>query len=370
MKTVTDAVETKKKIRLKNRLVMAPMGTQQSLFNDCVSLNDLVYYGNRSGAPAMIITGAAQVQANGRTMPGMFGVYSDKHIGGLTQLSKIIKRTESKAILQIFHAGRMTSSKNNGGNIVVSPSPIKSERLGFDEPQELTPVEIEKLINDFEKATLRAIQAGFDGIELHGAHTYIIQQFFSPHSNQRSDEWGGTVERRYHFIDILTNRISETIKNSSNPQFIFGYRISPEEYETPGIRFEDTLFLVEHLVEKSIDYLHVSTNHYLKVSSSKKYRDFPMLKYIQKLTTGKTLLMGVGGVRTNRDIETILEYCDLIAIGSPMIADNNFAEKLLNDEAHNSQKFKQLPKMSDFDNLFDYVQGIRNDKINYLEEKL
>ncbi|EMS74316.1 Putative NADH-dependent flavin oxidoreductase [Enterococcus durans IPLA 655] len=360
---------TIKDIILKNRLVMSPMGTQQSLFNDRVSLDDLYYYHNRAGAPSLVITGAAQVQANGRSLPGMFGAYSDTQINGLQKLANTIKAKGSKAILQIFHSGRMTSQKNTDGRPIVGPSPIKSEREEFDLPRELTESEIEELITDFVKATQRAILAGFDGIELHGAHTYIVQQFFSPNSNHRSDKWGGNIEKRYYFIDVLTNRITQTIEKSENPNFIFGYRISPEEYETQGIRFEDTLYLIKKLVKKPIDYIHVSVNHYLKVSRSPEYSQYPMLKYIKEITNDKTLLMGVGGIRTNEDANTALDFCDLIAVGSPMIADLNFAEKLLKGELKDDNHYRDLPKLNDLNDLFDYVQTIRDKKEKNLIDK-
>lgn len=114
---------------------------------------------------------------------------------------------------------------------------------------------------DFGEATRRAIQAGFDGIELHGANTYLLQQFFSPHSNRRTDKWGGSVEKRMTFALEVIKRVHETVEKYANRPFIVGYRISPEEIEEPGIRMADTLQFIDVLAEQPIDYLHVSMGY-------------------------------------------------------------------------------------------------------------
>ena len=122
----------------------------------------------------------------------------------------------------------------------------------------MTEEEITTKILAFGEATRRAIEAGFDGVEIQGANTYLLQQFFSPHSNRRSDQWGGTMEKRMAFPLAVIESVKQSIAEHANAPFIIGYRVSPEEKETPGITMEDTLQLVDVLAEQELDYIHVS----------------------------------------------------------------------------------------------------------------
>src|SRR5699024_2667149 len=131
-----------------------------------------------------------------------------------------------------------------------------------ERPRELTEAEIIALIGSYQQATERAIRAGFDGVEIHGANTYLIQQFFSPHSNRREDQWGGSREKRFKFINDLVDAVTDTVDNSNVNDFIVGYRFSPEEFETPGLRLDDTFYLIDQLCHKPLDYLHISFDDY------------------------------------------------------------------------------------------------------------
>ncbi|MDZ7835185.1 MAG: hypothetical protein U5K84_07385 [Alkalibacterium sp.] len=134
-------------------------------------------------------------------------------------------------------------------------------------PKELTDGGINILIHQFGSAVRRAIDAGFDGVELHGANTYLLQQFFSPHSNQRTDKWGGSIEKRLTFPLEVVKHCQSIIDQYAKKPFLLGYRFSPEEIETPGIRIDDTLYLVDALINEEIDYLHLSVNYYYQPSS-------------------------------------------------------------------------------------------------------
>ena len=124
--------------------------------------------------------------------------------------------------------------------------------------RELTSIEIDEIITAFGEATRRAIEAGFDGIEIHGANTYLIQQFYSPFTNSRTDKWGGSRENRMRFPLAVLKACQEAIKKYANRPFILGYRFSPEEPSTPGLTMADTFYLVDVLAECGLDYLHVS----------------------------------------------------------------------------------------------------------------
>ena len=190
----------------------------------------------------------------------------------------------------------------------------------------------EKIIEDFKKATERAIIAGFDGVELHGANTLLIQQFFSPHSNRREDEWGGSLEKRFTFIDKLVDAVTNVIDNSGKKEFILGYRLSPEEYEMPGIRLEDTLYLVDKLADKNIDYLHMSLPKYNAISRmSGHYREKPMAYYIHEKINGRVPLITVGNITNKAEVNEALENSEIVAIGRGLITDPRWVSKVIEE---------------------------------------
>jgi len=248
----------KKNLTVKNRIVIPPMTEEMSFANGEVTSDELRYYYIHSGGAGIYITGTSNVNDLGKGFEGELSSASDKFIPSLTKLADAIHKNGTKAILQIFSAGRMSSTAILRGQQPVSASAVKSTRNNAEVPRPLTEAEIEQTIKDFGDATRRAIIAGFDGVEIHGANTYLLQQFFSPHSNRRTDKWGGSVEKRMTFPLAVVDEVQKAIEKYADRPFLLGYRISPEEIEEPGIRFDDTLKLVDALKEKPIDYLHVS----------------------------------------------------------------------------------------------------------------
>lgn len=366
MNNIDDKLVFRRGLALKNRVVMAPMTTKMSFFDGVVTTDELQYYALRSGEVGAVITAAANVQANGKGWEGELGVYDDKFIPGLSKLSSAIKKNGTKAILQIFHGGRMTNSTVLRGESTVSPSAIPAERPGSETPRELADFEIVELIEDFKKATERAIKAGFDGVELHGANTYLIQQFFSPHSNRREDEWGGTMERRFKFINDLVDGVTEIVDNSEVSNFIVGYRFSPEEYENPGIRFADTLYLVDKLADKPLDYLHISLNDFNRVSVSDDFKEYSMLKYVHEKINGRVPLIGVGDVRTRTDAEEVLTNAEIVAVGRALIIDPHWTDKVLSGQEQLIRR-----ELSQFDReeliiengLWAFLEGMMPDRL-------
>ena len=319
-------------VTLKNKLIMAPMTTKMSYFDGVITTDELNYYALRSGEVGAVITAAANVQEIGKGWEGELGVYSDIHLDGLSKLASTIKKKGTKAILQIFHAGRMTDNKILRGEQPVAPSAVKAERPDAIVPRELSESEILQLIEDFKRATVRAIKAGFDGVEIHGANTFLIQQFFSPHSNRTSDRWGGSVEKRFTFINQLVDSIIHTVNNYAHAPFIVGYRFSPEEHETPGIRFKDTLYLVKQLANKNIDYLHVSLNDYKRISMSHEYKEKTILEYIHETINEKVPLIGIGDVRTREDAENVVQHSELIGLGRILLSEPHWVNKVLTNK--------------------------------------
>lgn len=347
--TFLDPYTIKDGLTLRNKVLMAPMTTSSSSTEGEVTDEELIYYLVRSNGPGAVITACAYISSEGQAFPNGMSVAKDHHVEGLSKLAKVIKLQGAKAILQIYHGGRMSQRKYNGGRQPISPSSIRAERKWADTPKELTDGGINILIHQFGSAVRRAIEAGFDGVELHGANTYLLQQFFSPHSNQRTDKWGGTLEKRLTFPLEVVRHCQAIIDEHADRPFLLGYRFSPEEMETPGIRIEDTLYLIDALINEKIDYLHLSVNYYYQPSlvGFRNYKQQVPTK-IGRHINNKVPLISVGSIKTPSDAEKALDYSQLIALGKQLIIDPKWVQKIENDDEQSIQTFLKLSQKTSY----------------------
>jgi len=316
-------------ITIKNRIVIPPMTEAAALENGAVSADELKYFDIHTGGVGMFIIPTMNVSDDGKGFEGEPSVASDKFMPGLKKLANTVKQDGTKAILQIFHAGRMSNSKILRGVQPVSASAVAALRPNAETPRELTETEIEQIIDDFGQATRRAIQAGFDGIELHGANTYLMQQFFSPHSNHRTDKWGGSLENRMRFALEIIKSVHAAVEKYADDKFIVGYRISPEEIEEPGIRLDDTLKFIDVLADQPIDYLHVSMGYAWRTSLNDKSDDEPIILKVKRTVNNRLPLISVGSVETPVDAEKLIDAgIDFAAIGRESIRDPKWVQKV------------------------------------------
>lgn len=319
----------KKNITVKNRIVIPPMTEEMSFSNGEVTTDELRYYRMHSGGAGIFITATSNVNPLGKGFEGELSVADDKFIPSLKKLADAIHKDGTKAILQIFSAGRMSSTAILRGQQPVSASAVKATRRNSETPRELTESEVEQTIKDFGQATRRAIAAGFDGVEIHGANTYLIQQFFSPHSNRRTDKWGGTLEKRMAFPLAVVDAVQSAIDEFADRPFLMGYRISPEEIETPGIRFADTLKLIDALKDKPLDYLHVSMGDVWRKSLNDDSITTPLNLTIKK-HIGDLPLIAVGDIQTPADAEKVLdEGIDFAALGRETLREPQWVQKVV-----------------------------------------
>ncbi|RWX56170.1 NADH-dependent flavin oxidoreductase [Photobacterium chitinilyticum] len=321
---------------LKNRIVMAPMTIQSAFFDGGVTQEMVDYYASRSGDAGAIIVESAFVENYGRAFPGALGINSDSKIAGLKKLATAIKAKGSKAILQIYHAGRMANGEYNGGHQPISASPVAALRDSAETPIEMTQEQIEGMIESFGHAVNRAILAGFEGVEIHGANTYLIQQFFSPHSNRRTDKWGGNIEKRTAFPVVILEEVKRVVASHQLTDFIIGYRFSPEEIEEPGIRFEDSMFLLDKLATCGLDYFHFSMGNYTRNSIVNPEDKEPLInKYhtLKSESVAKIPVIGVGGIAQRSDADNAIEQgYDLVSIGKGFLVEPTWATKAINGE--------------------------------------
>ncbi|MFC4807805.1 NADH-dependent flavin oxidoreductase [Paenibacillus sp. GCM10023250] len=330
-------------VQVKNRMLMAPMTNSSSLENGEVSEQELLYYRERSGGVGAVITASSHVSPEGKAFVNEIGADRDDLIPSLKKLADTIHAQGSKAILQLFHAGRMTSAELIGGKQPVSASGVAAEREGAVIPRELTEEEILATIKAFGEAARRAIEAGFDGVEIHGANTFLIQQFFSPHSNRRTDRWGGTLDNRMAFSLAVIDSVNQAVAKHAVVPFMVGYRLSPEEKHDPGITMEDTLKLADRLSEQKLDYLHLSVRGFWDGSIRDTADTTSRVVLVHERVGARIPVIGVGGLSSPDDVRTALDSgVPLLSLGHAMIMEPKWVEKVRN--GHESDIRTTLPR--------------------------
>jgi fumarate reductase flavoprotein subunit len=239
----------------------------------------------------------------------------------------------------------------NGGAVPISASPVAALRPNAPVPREMTEEQILEMIAFFGDATRRAIEAGFDGVEIHGANTFLLQQFFSPHSNRREDQWGGSREKRAKFPLEVMKEVQRVAKEQGAENFIVGYRFSPEELEEPGIHFDDTMYLLNTLAELQPDYFHFSMGAYTRPSIVDSDDPEPLItKYLAQRSPvlAQIPIMGVGSILQRADAEDAMKLgYDLLAVGKGFLIEPNWVNMIKEgqeviDYAHVSAQRKLL----------------------------
>lgn len=296
---------------LDNRLVLAPMTTYSSHENGEIRDTELAYLERRAAAGfGMTMTAACYVHKTGHAFPGQWAASDDRFLPSLKAVAEAIHRGGSFAVLQIHHGGRACSASLCGE--VLSASDVPAERPNAETPRSMNHGEIETMIRSFAEAARRGRDAGFDGIEIHGANTYLLQQFVSPHSNRRTDEWG---RDRLKFSREVVGAVLAAV----GPDYPVGYRLSPEEKEVPGIRLPDTLALIEMLCQFPLAWLHISLSDLRQSSLVGDFTE-PTLELVAKAIAKRIPLIGVGSVKTREDADACLAMgADLVAVGRAAI---------------------------------------------------
>ena len=306
-------------------LFMAPMTTWSSNADLTVSDAELRYYEARARNVDYVITGCTFLQRNHQGFSGQFFAGSDDYIQSLTQLSGAIHRGGAKAILQVHSPGRMVSPdmQQNPYIEVVSASAVRPDREGYKTPRALSIQEIATIVRSYYEATIRAIRSGFDGLEVHGANTYLPQQFVSPLTNLRDDAYG---RDRLLFVRELMQAILRARLDAGHPGFIVGYRFSPEEREPGGLRLSHTLDLLDYLCSTDIDYLHVSLERYDRTSY---FGDQIVATALFNHIAHRKPLVGVGKIRTRSDVKQARDLgYDHIAIGTGLLLNPSWATQM------------------------------------------
>jgi 2,4-dienoyl-CoA reductase-like NADH-dependent reductase (Old Yellow Enzyme family) len=241
-------------VSVSNRIAMAPMTTWSSNDNATVSEDEIQHYKARATGVGLVITGCTRVLAKGQGFTDEYGAFDDKFIPSLKKLASATNSGGAKAIMQIYHAGNKAAPELLPEWDLVSASAVAAMK-GDTVPRALNSLEIVEVIKAFGQTTRRTKEAGFDGIELHGAHGFLLQNFFSPFFNQTTDHWGGSAEKRLNFPLAVVREIQRVIALHATGPFIFGYRISPEESQEGGLRVKDALRLIDKREAQTLEIL-------------------------------------------------------------------------------------------------------------------
>jgi 2,4-dienoyl-CoA reductase-like NADH-dependent reductase (Old Yellow Enzyme family) len=240
-------------LKLANRTLLAAMTNKQSNLDGTLSDEEIKWLVRRAkGGFGITTTAAANVTETGRGWDGEMGVWGDHQLPGLTKMAEQLNETETISLVQLFHGGMRAPEQLNG----VQPiSASKNTEAGMDGAytREMSEDEIYSMIESFTQAAVRCEKAGFHGVELHGAHSYLICQFLGELTNRREDGWGGDIYSRSRFL----REIIQSVRKATNPNFLIAVRISPI-IEKAGIYLEESLELAKILCEMEIDMLHIS----------------------------------------------------------------------------------------------------------------
>ena len=242
---------------IKNRCVVPAMVTNYCNEDGTVTETFMAYHEAKArGGFGMIITEDFAVTPEGKGFPRVPGLWNDEQLNGFSEFTRRVHAYDTVLIAQIYHAGRQTS-KAVTGHAPCAPSAIPCP-FSPDMPHELTLDEIQRIVSQFGDCARRAEVAGFDGIEIHGGHGYLIAQFLSPYSNKRTDAYGGCLQNRMRFaLDVIAD-----IHKKCSKDFILGFRISVDEFVTGGRTLADTKAIIPFLEAAGIDYLHATAGVY------------------------------------------------------------------------------------------------------------
>ena len=311
-------------VTVKNRLAVAPMTHFGSHADGLISDQERTFLGNRAGDMGLFISAATLVQEGGKAFRGQPEATGENCLDSLKETAQIIQKQGAKAILQIHHGGSQAMVELNHRDKI---SASASEKDGA---REASAAEVEELIASFAQAADLALRAGFDGVEIHGANGYLIQQFYSAQSNRRSDQWGGSLENRMRFPLAVVDAVAAVREKHQCNDFIIGYRFSPEEAGEDGLTMAETGALIDALVQKPLQYLHVSLWEFDKKIRRGGDTAQTRMQFIHDRINGKLPLIGVGNLFTADDILAAFEtgWAEFIALGKTVMINPHIATQI------------------------------------------
>lgn len=296
-----------------NRFMLAPLTNLQSNPDGTLSDDEINWLVKRAeGGFGLVMTAAAHVQQQGQGFPGQLGIWSDDHLPGLTRLASLLRERGALSSVQLHHAG-IRSPQDLVGTPV---GPFADTETGA---RALSTAEVEQLRDDFIAAAVRAERAGFDGVEIHGAHGYVLAQFLDGDNNLREDGWGGSYENRTRMI----REVVAGVRAATGPQFQVGLRLSPERFNIKLA--EAKRFAEEMMTGGSLDYLDMSLWDCFKLPNEAEHADRPLIAHFTALERGDTRLGVAGKIMDAAKVRACLdEGADFVLLGRGAILHHDF----------------------------------------------
>ena len=306
---------------MKNRFMLAPLTNSQSHADGRLSDDEFEWLSWRAeGGFGLVMTCASHVQGVGQGFPGQLGVFSDDHLPGLTRLAAAIRARGAVSSVQLHHAGIRSPAELTGEQ---PRGPSDDADTGA---RALTEGEVEALIEDFVVAAVRAEKAGFDGVELHGAHGYILCAFLSPETNQRTDRWGGSADNRARIV----REIIAGVRARTGPDFQLGLRLSPERF---GLKLAEQRELARQvLASGDLDFLDMSLWSTFKAPMEAAFAGRPLIDWFADLPRGETRLGVAGKLLTAEDCRQVLAHgADMAILGRAAVLHHDFPRRAAAD---------------------------------------
>lgn len=306
---------------MKNKFMLAPLTNTQSHEDGQLSEDELNWLEMRAkGQFGLVMTCATHVQAVGKGFPGQLGIFADKHIEGHQKLTKAIKSYGSLVVSQLHHAGMRSPVE------LLEEQPVCASDSPKHGARGLSLEEVKSLRDDFIQAAIRAKASGYDGVEIHGAHGYILTQFLSKKINHRSDEYGGSLENRAR----LLLEIVDGVRKSCGADFLLGVRLSPERF---GMDLLEIKTICKQLIEEDkIDFLDISLWDSFKKPEDEKLQDKSLLEHFTALDFKNVKLTVAGNIKRGEDVYKVLEAgVDFVTIGHSGILHHDFPVKVMGD---------------------------------------
>ena len=313
-------------ISTNNRIVLAAMTNKQSHDNGTISQAEINWLARRAnGGFGVITTAATHVAKHGQGWEGEFGVFDDSHRSNLSLLAKSIHSYDSLIIAQLFHGGAK-SPQGLTGMQPISASVISSNESYNGYTYAASERDIANIIKDFTSAAIRCAESGLDGIELHGAHGYLLSQFLGKETNMRTDKWGGSFKNNSRILF----EIYKSIKNNVHDSFIVGVRLSPE-IKSMGIDIEDSIAIASKLADMGVDYIHLSCWDVFSKSQTYPEEQKTLTESFIEGCNKRSAIISTGNIWSAYDAQKLLNQgADLIGVARVGIPYPDWADNVVN----------------------------------------
>lgn len=308
MRALFDPLSFRTGLVAKNRVVLAPMTNKQSYDDGTLSDDELHFLMARAdGGFGTVMTCATHVSKEGQGWPGELGVYDDAHVPGLARIASALRTRGAASLVQIFHGG-FRANETASGLPRLAPSPIEGAH-------EATEQDLARLVRAFEDAAARVFRSGCDGVEIHGAHGYLLTQFLSRVQNTRKDGWGGDLEGRARLLREVTRAVRARVP----APFTVGVRLSPEDFgNAVGLDLDESLRVAAWLAEDGVDFVHLSLWRAQDLTT--KRPESHAVPLFREVLPRDVRLLVAGSVWTRAEAEELLaKGADGVALGRSAI---------------------------------------------------